>query len=650
MDANEAERCERTDALGSMWQGGGFGLEGAIKGAVQAEALNLAGAAVSGIFNAAGRKAEAARMLEEQKVFFENPETPASVAQGVYDALAEMYIDLFRYVDKNCPEIQIKQLTADDISKSKSLLSNMQKGVIPDDKIFDHCLKVLMLNPLYTEAYEFILLKYPDCKHTILEMDEFFYIGVIRDMMYNQLDSFFATLDVSDEEKAWAARKTMADKATELGINNFQSYPELEKIVKNFDKEYRTVEGMVYETREEADKYKELWQFFNSQDFSGIHSEVAAKVDSVHQKAAELNISDDCLASLIEKKFADCQLNAQKALDSYYASLDLETEEKALEAVALMNKKAAELELQGFESYQPLTELLAEFDRKARTVAGKLFDTREETALQQQAYTIYKDSSFCQSLEQALKTKDELIAFQEQNNINASWLITDVDQAITHHDELMKTKFGYRYNSYDECNNASSDAKLFSQAVWSAIYRYSVKNNIKQWSELTEKVQETVRTTLNLSADEEVFLYISTEMLAGGNSGLAFTTAGLAWSNGSALVSKALDNKLVKSLFSKVKAASDLQEKFKVNANRASWKEFFDAKTSLSGARDKDIEITSGGNFEADFINAPALRSLLEQLRAFATESSIDFTDKKLVIERNTIQGEMQSTPLPDLK
>ena len=65
MDANEAERCERTDALGSMWQGGGFGLEGAIKGAVQAEALNLAGAAVSGIFNAAGRKAEAARMLEE---------------------------------------------------------------------------------------------------------------------------------------------------------------------------------------------------------------------------------------------------------------------------------------------------------------------------------------------------------------------------------------------------------------------------------------------------------------------------------------------------------------------------------------------------------------------------------------------------------
>ena len=228
MDANEAERCERTDALGSMWQGGGFGLEGAIKGAVQAEALNLAGAAVSGIFNAAGRKAEAARMLEEQKVFFENPETPASVAQGVYDALAEMYIDLFRYVDKNCPEIQIKQLTADDISKSKSLLSNMQKGFIPDDKIFDHCLKVLMLNPLYTEAYEFILLKYPDCKHTILEMDEFFYIGVIRDMMYNQLDSFFATLDVSDEEKAWAARKTMADKATELGINNFQSYPELE--------------------------------------------------------------------------------------------------------------------------------------------------------------------------------------------------------------------------------------------------------------------------------------------------------------------------------------------------------------------------------------------------------------------------------------
>ena len=610
----------------------------------------VSGVALAGLFNAAGRMMESSRQGKEQEQFFKSGKTTAIFRSAIYNTIANMYIGLFKYMEENCPDVKVEYLSQDAVDKSEALFANIQKGIVPEDKITELCRRIVTINPLHRNIFEYIFENYPEESLNLQKLDDYFGVEVMPGLLNQKMQSFYSTLPVDTEENAMKAKEEMENFAEKLQFENYDTLPELKQLLEQYDKEYRTVEGTVYETRDEADKYKELWRFFNSLNYSGTFSGVTAEVDKVHNKAAELSVSDDCLKPFIEKKFAECQQNALKKLDDYYGTLDLSTEEKAVAAVKLVNEKAAELEVQDFSSYQPLTDLLTEFDKKARSVADRIFETRNEAALQRQAYAIYKESSFCQSMEDALKTKDSLVAFQTQHNIDISWLITDVDQAITHYDELLKTKFDYRYNSYEECKNAVTDARLFFRAIWSAIYKYAKKNNIKQWNELSEKVQGTVRTTLGLSSDTEVFLYISTEMLGSGNSGMAFTSAGLAWSNGSALVSKALDNKLVKSLFSKVKAASDLQEKFKINSHSVSWQEFFNTDTNFSGASDKYIAVVTGKNFEADFINVQALRELLGKLKNYASDAEIEFSNNNMAIERSSIQGDLQFTPLPDLR
>lgn len=169
-EQNEKERAERTDAAGSAWMGGGFGIKGAIKGAVKAEALNLAGAAISEAFNAIGRKSELKRHKEEQKRFFEDIRTKKAFASGIYNALADMDIDLFRYTAENYPEIDIEPPPDDNVAKSRSLLSNMQKGIIPKDKIMETCLRALALNPLNGELYIFIGMNFPEEQGVLQKM------------------------------------------------------------------------------------------------------------------------------------------------------------------------------------------------------------------------------------------------------------------------------------------------------------------------------------------------------------------------------------------------------------------------------------------------------------------------------------------------
>ena len=213
-------------------------------------------------------------------------------------------------------------------------------------------------------------------------MDEFFDIGVISKKMHELLAEYYATLKLNCEEDAWNARKLMAEKAEELGIKDYTNYAELEQLISKFDKEYRTLDSVVYATRELADK--------------------------------------------------------KRALKTFYQTLAIDTEENALNARKLMAEKAKELELEDYESYPALEEVIAKFDLAERTIAGHVFDSREEAMLQRNAYKLYTEANFCDSEENALKAKEALAAFAEKNSIDVSWLMIDIDVALKHFDEELR--------------------------------------------------------------------------------------------------------------------------------------------------------------------------------------------------------------------
>ena len=646
--ALEAERAERTDAAGNAWVGGGFGLEGAIKGAVQAEALNLAGAALSGTFNMIGRHCESKRQKKEQDDFFADPKTPQAFADGIYFGIADMFIDLFAYVEKNCPEIDILYMTKADVAKSESLLSNINKGIIPEDKIEEQCRRILGMNPLCGPAYSYILTKFPEETTKIVEMAKVFDVREVNDMLYRQLDDFYKTLCLDTEKDVWEAQKKMAEHAVKIGIDDYKEYPALEELAAQFDKEYRTVEGIEYDTRETADNQKALWAYFNELDLNGKYSEVEAAIKKLHDKAKKLKADAGWLEDRCAKALEATQLKAFQELEDFYRTLPLDTEEQALAAQKALAAKAAEVEFRAYKNYPPLENKLAEFDRMARTVGPMIFETREEARAQRAAYDIYHSSEFTLAEDKALLAKQQLEEIARKESINISWLMCDVDNALKHFDELARTAFDYRYGTREECRRAAGDEALFFRAVWSRINRYVRSNGIKGFEGCSSTMRNTIRTTLKLEDSTPIFTYLNTELIPAGNSGMAFTPQGMSWSNGSGLMSKIATNSLVKAFFAK--KASELEEKNKIQTFSIGWKAFLTSTAPLTSGKPENVQLDLELIFEASHLNVAALREMLAQIRSWAQSTSIDFTDGDKPFSMNDLQYNLPVTPLPKLK
>ena len=487
----------------------------------EAEGMNPADTALSGAFGQILRSCAGKRQKSELDQFLADKKTSQVFAEGIYGSLANMYLDLFKYIDKKCPEINIVRLKDEDVAKAELLLSNIMKGIIPQEKIEEQCRRILSLNPLFVNAYAYIMEKYPDEIAPVVKVADFFKISEVKDMLSRKLDEFYKTLCVDTENDVWESQKKMAEYAKKIGIEDYKGYPELDK-------------------------------------------------------------------------------------------------------------------------------LAAEFDRIARTVGPREFETREEAQRQRQAYELYRSSGFTASEEKAQTVKRQLEDLSKRESIDVSWLMEDVDKALKHYDELARTTFEYMFKTREDCRRASADEALFFLAVWSRISRYVKKNGIKAFNSYSASVQSTARKTLNLEDDTPVFAYLNTEMISSGNSGLVFTPKGISWSNGSALMTKLATNKLFKAIFSK--KAGELEEKNKIQAFFVSWKAFLNSKAPLAGSKSDVIQLDQDLTFEASHLNAGKLKEVLTQIREWAQSTSIEFTDGDKPFVLDDLQTEVQTTSLPELK
>ncbi len=489
--------------------------------AADAEEVKPADTALSGTFSLIGRSCEGNRQKTELDKFCADKKTSQVFADAIYNSLANMYLDLFKYIDKKCPAISIDCLKDEDVAKADLLLSNIMKGIIPPEKIEEQCRRILSLNPLLVNAYAYIIEKYPDEIAPVVKVANFFNVSEVKDMLSRKLDEFYKTLCVDTENDVWDSQKKMAEYAKKIGMEDYNGYPALDK-------------------------------------------------------------------------------------------------------------------------------LAAEFDRIARTVGPREFETREEAQKQRQAYELYHSSGFTASEEKAQAVRHQLDELAKRDSIDVSWLTEDVDKALKHFDELARTAFDYMYKTREDCARASGDEALFFLAVWSRIGRYVKKNGIKAFNAYSASVQSTVRKTLNLEDDTPVFAYLNTEMISSGNSGLVFTPKGISWSNGSALMTKLATNKFFKAIFSK--KAGELEEKNKIQAYSVNWKAFLTSKVSLDGNKSDVIQLDQDLMFEASHMNGKALKEVLTQLREWAQKTSIEFTDDDKPFAKDDLQTEVKITPLPELK
>jgi len=178
------------------------------------------------------------------------------------------------------------------------------------------------------------------------------------------------------EEQAFILRSRISDKAKELGLKEHEQYAPLEEYISKLDIEIRTVAGILYDSRELANKQRELWTLFSAISPELGWKEASSMIIGIHKKAQELNISDDWLRPLCENQLETIKARLLMQLNDYYKNLELDSEEKARKARELMLAKAAEIEYPDYKAYTPLENLIESYDKKYRTVSGITYETR----------------------------------------------------------------------------------------------------------------------------------------------------------------------------------------------------------------------------------------------------------------------------------
>ena len=535
-EQREKEREDRTDEAGSSWAGGGFGLKGAIKGAVEAEALNLASAAISGTFNAIGRKISQKENVKKiQDIFARRKD---EIVNGVFETIANSADALVTC----CKERGIKiegAVSPDDIVKAERMCSNLKTGKIPANMVVDVKMGILEANPYCLEFYDYVYMSEGDASGELEKLGGFF--GISFDE--RKKDAFAARLGectYESEAEAKAYREKAVALASELRFDAAEVVKKIDERLDEFDRQAKTVDGRLLESRELAAKHREI--------------------------------------------------------SNMVASADLSAEELALEAKSAVVKKALDMDIDCAWQLERVESALKRFDEAARTVDGKLFPSREE-ARKQQVLSDFESNLDIATEEAANSSLVALDAKIAELGIDGEWKRGRISGAVTRFERMACIAFGCAYPSRDEAKAARGDVLRFLSAVEEAVRKCGSKS-MPAGADIPVKKANGAIANLGVVPGERIVGLVDTSLSSlfmNMKTGLALTSVGIRWKNGSAATSR----------------------------NFISWQEY--ATMPIPSATGKLIDFGNGAVFETGgLLGAPTntVLAVLQRVAGFSREAT----------------------------
>ena len=470
----EAEREERTDAAGEAWMGGGFGLGGAIKGAVQAEVLNLASAAISGTFNAIGRKMSQKDNAEKIRRIFEGRKY--EIVEGIFETIANSADALVACCNERGIKIE-GAVTPDDSAKAERMCSNLKSGKIPADRVADVKMGILEANPYCREFYDYVYMSEGDASGELEKVGGFF--GMSLDE--RKKDAFTARLGectCESEAETKAYREKAVALAAELKFDATEVVKKIDERLEEFDRQAKTVDGRLLESRELATKHREI--------------------------------------------------------SNMVASADLSTEELALEAKSAVVKKAQNMDIDCAWQLERIESALKRFDEATRTVDGQVFPSREE-ARKQQVLSDFESGLDIATEDAAKLSLAALDAKITELGIDGEWKRDRISGAVACFERMACAAFGHAYSTRDEAKAARGDVARFLSAVEEAV-RQGGSRSMLAGADIPAKKASGAVANLGVVPGERIVRLVDTSLSSlfmNMKTGLALTSIGIRWKNGS---------------------------------------------------------------------------------------------------------------------
>ena len=327
------------------------------------------------------------------------------------------------------------------------------KNINTYEKRGELAVQAIEADPFNHEAYRYLLTNFKDSNGDIEEMANLFIPEKrLSTIKVEAMKKKFKALDVSTEEKAIASKEQFIVYVKENGIkesiyNEFINAYDI--ILNEYDTQYRTVEGIRYECREEAkvarEEKEKFYSLYNSIDVNDENELLNLK----SKVGKEFNMkSKEKYIKLIDEMIKFYDENYRTVNGIIFETRDIA--DKARDELNYIRKLLNDV---NYENYEELKILSNKIDNECSTeIKNKWIEKITHSANEVNKCNLYvsKNNNFLTRLELNRKILEGRVILAELNSLNIK--ITKINKFLDDLNNTALDVFGEKYNNIDEAN------------------------------------------------------------------------------------------------------------------------------------------------------------------------------------------------------
>lgn len=243
-------------------------------------------------------------------------------------------------------------VSSEDYKRTRAMMKNLENNKIPESKIDDAAFEIFTKQPFMPEIIEWAVGHYGDPDGHFQKIADAFHID-LSEKKKDLLKAAFSQIDFSTEESLLRGKENLEIKEKDLNTYIEVFHQKIDDKLKEFDLEARTVDGVEYDTREKANKAKELKSFFASLDLSSEDAALKSQ-QLLAEKEKELGFSDPKFSQKISEQLGVLDKNAR-----IVEGIEYKTREEATEAkrqIDVLSSILSSVELDSVERIQALID------------------------------------------------------------------------------------------------------------------------------------------------------------------------------------------------------------------------------------------------------------------------------------------------------
>lgn len=361
--------------------GGGFGVKGATKGMVMAGLGNTVLGGAHMMVNGIEKFISECKDYSKMNDIFKNPKTLNFLSDSIEQCVFNIHFAYVKFImDNSTTPINI--ISEHDVRKSTNMYNNLKHKLSTKEELITLFKNILNINPYFEPIYFTYIDRFGDENKQVELIGQYFGLD-IKKYKFTLLKDFYdsSLLECIDEESSIILKEKINQMIKRLGYEEDKFDTQLlDNKIQEFDTIARTYKGILFKSREEAQKAQEEYEkiiniikshpIHSIEDFLLIINRIKGQYETIigDKIITELEILSRTVNEIVYDTFDDAML-AEKTL-------------KTIDLNSLNSIKQCIYELEAKEDLNTklINYLKLEYDRldrEYRTVGGIVVDSME---------------------------------------------------------------------------------------------------------------------------------------------------------------------------------------------------------------------------------------------------------------------------------